>query len=145
LRARSWSAISSQPALLRLHHGHFAQRLLDGGNHFEDLRSLNVLSQNPDSGAVDLRGLDLREGLDQMLDDEGAQGGELLDGLADEDQHVGGGQFVGVRKEFHQHGYNIGGHVGELNRACVQGAYEQLPVLSSVLVLHVVRLGHLLL
>lgn len=95
---------------------------------------------------TDLVGADVGEAVEQLLDDERPEVGPLLDGLAHQKQHVGGGQLVGVGQEVGEDGDDRFGHGRELDAAGVEGAHQQLAVLAGVVVLDgVVRFGHLLL
>ena len=52
---------------------------------------------------------------------------------------------VKKKRQASHHRDDGGGHVRELDAALMQGSHQQLPVLASVLMLHVVCLHHFLL
>ena len=109
------------------------------------LRLLAILPEYPEGGPVDLDAPDPAKGLQQLLNDNGPQGPEPIHGLAHKDEHIHGGQLVGVRQELHQDGNNGAGHVWELDARGVERAHQQLTVFPRVLVLHhALGLGDLL-
>ena len=82
--------------------------------------------------------------LQELVECERPQLGELEDDLADEGEDVVGGQFVRVRQELDHDGNDGGGDVRELEAEAVEAADQELAVLVHVVgLVGVVCFGHL--
>ena len=120
-------AFSRRSANLVVDDRQVAERLPNEGHDVLNVLCRGaVLAQQPQSGPEDLRGLDLSTDVQQTLNDQILQIGELLHHFPDEDQNVQRRQFVLVGEEFDQHGQDAVGHVGELHRALMKCSDQQL-------------------
>ena len=104
-----------------------------------------IITDDPEGASEDTTLLDVAKGLEEPLEDGGAQGGEPLDDLLDKIYDVGRGLGVRVTNKLHEGVNDGGGDVRKLDGALVNGLDEDLPVLGGLLVLLVVGLAHLLL
>ncbi|KAI3494698.1 hypothetical protein L1887_40514 [Cichorium endivia] len=126
---------SLEQTLLGGEDGHLADDLADLLHGLLDVFDAGaVLADDPERAAEDLAGLDVGEGAQQLVHDGRAEVGELFDHLAYKGDDVDGGRVVGVAEELHEHVYDVGGDLGELDGAGVDGLDEKLAVLE-VLVL----------
>ena len=95
---------------------------------------------------MNLHASNCTEGLQQLLHNDGTQVAEPIHRLAHKDQHIHGGQLIGVGEELHEDGNDGARHVRELDAGGVERAHQQLTVFPRVLVLHdALRLADLLL